>query len=86
MRKVNGGIASIVEEIKNLKGKSVDMQVNLGRKRVESLVGVIESVYPSVFTIDIVSPSGKGKQSFSYADILCGDLVLTPTEKTTSAN
>lgn len=76
MRKATIKMAEIVQAITNLKGEQVDMEVNKGRKRIEKYVGVIESVFPSVFTVDIKQPQNKGKQSFSFNDVLCGDVVI----------
>ncbi len=76
MRKVNLSINEIIEKIKNMQGKDINMEVNRGRKRIEKYVGVIEKVYPSVFTVSIKSPENQSNQSFSYSDVLCGDVKI----------
>ncbi len=76
MRKATLSISEIIERIKNLQGKDIDMEVNRGRKRIEKYVGVIEKVYPSVFTVSIKSPENQQNQSFSYSDVLCGDVKI----------
>lgn len=76
MRKATLKMAEIVEIITGMKGKKVDMEVNRGRKRIEKYVGVIETVYPSVFTVNIDSPENKGKQSYSFNEVLCGDVTI----------
>lgn len=76
MRKATLKMSDIVEQIKSMKGKKVDMEVNRGRKRIEKYVGVIETIYPSVFTVNINTPENKGKQSYSFNDVLCGDVVI----------
>ena len=76
MRKATIRMTEIVEMIKNMKGKKVDMEVNHGRKRIEKYEGVIETVYPSVFTVNIANPENKGKQSYSFNDVLCGDVTI----------
>ena len=80
MRKATLRMAEIVEKITNMKGKTVDMEVNRGRKRIEKYVGVIEKIYPSVFTVNIASPENKGKQSYSFNDVLCGDVTIKECE------
>ena len=76
MRKATLRMAEIVDMITKMKGKKVDMEVNRGRKRIEKYVGVIETVYPSVFTVNIATPENKGMQSYSFNDVLCGDVTI----------
>ena len=76
MRKATKSISEIVEKIKTLQGKDVNMEVNRGRKKIEKYVGVIEKVYPSVFTVSIKEPENQNNQSFSYSDVLCGDVKI----------
>lgn len=84
MRKANLKLTDVIEEIKALKGKKISMSVNRGRKRIESYEGVLEKIYPSVFTVDIFKPDNKGKQSYSYSDVLCGDVIIKHLEETSS--
>lgn len=67
-----------VQDIKNnilsLKGSVVAMDINRGRKKIESLSGMIKDVYPSVFTV-VIEEVGQ-IQTFSYYDVLCGNVVL----------
>ena len=76
MRKVNNDIKDIIEQITNLKGESVKMQINKGRKRVEKYEGIIESVYPSIFTVLVYDPDGEKHYSYSHAEVLCGDVKI----------
>lgn len=70
-----------LQEVKNriemLKGKFVEMSINRGRKKFETFTGIIDNVYPSVFT---VKQTGVSKhleiQTFSYFDVMCGDVVI----------
>lgn len=70
-----------MQQITDMKGKRVDMAVNRGRKRIEKYIGVIEHIYPSVFTVNIDSPDNKGMQSYSFNDVLCGDVTITEVEE-----
>lgn len=81
MRKATLRMAEIVEKITNMKGKRVEWEVNRGRKRIEKYEGVIETVYPSVFTVNIDGPENKGKQSYSFNDVLCGDVTIKEMDK-----
>ena len=73
MRKIVYGLDEIKLKISNLKGQNVQMSINRGRKRIESVNATIKDVYPSVFTIK--TPDHK-LQTFSYFDVMCGDIVF----------
>ena len=73
MRKIIYGLDEIKLKISNLKGQNVQMNINRGRKRIESVTATIKDVYPSVFTIK--TPDDK-LQTFSYFDVMCGNPVL----------
>lgn len=74
MRKIVYGLDEIKLKITNLKGKNVQMSINRGRKKIESLTATIKDVYPSVFTI---KTSDEKLQTFSYFDVMCGNVVLS---------
>lgn len=76
MRKVDFDIKSVIEEIKRLKGESVNMEIAKGRNRIEKYTGVIESVYPSIFTVKVDDDKNQLSVSYSYSDVLCGDVVI----------
>ena len=76
MRKVNNDIKDVIEQITKLKGESVKMQINKGRKKVEKYEGIIESVYPSIFTVLVYDPDGEKHYSYSHAEVLCGDVKI----------
>ena len=76
MRKVELDIKSIINKIKDLKGENVDMSVVKGRNRIEKYTGVIESVYPSIFTVKVDNPTINSPLSYSYSEVLCGDVVI----------
>ena len=74
MRKAGISLNEIKQEILSLKGREVKMNINRGRKKIDSLSGVIQDVYPSVFT---VAQSGENNlQTFSYYDVLCGNVMI----------
>ena len=74
MRKVNNNVANVIEEINRLKGANISMEVNKGRKKIEKYQGIIENVYPSIFTVNI--GDGKNPLSYSYNEVLCGTVVI----------
>ena len=73
MRKINYGLDDIKMKIGNLKGQNVQMKINRGRKKIEKVTAMIKDVYPSVFTI---KTADEKLQTFSYFDVLCGNVVL----------
>lgn len=76
MRKVNNDIKDVIQKITQLKGESVKMQISKGRKKVEKYEGIIESVYPSIFTVLVYDPDGEKHFSYSHAEVLCGDVKI----------
>ena len=58
------------------KGKNVEMQINHGRKKIKTYSGVIEDAYHSVFVVKLNNALANGKVSYSYSDILCGDVKI----------
>ena len=49
------------------------MSINRGRKKIDVVSATIKDVYPSVFTI---KTDDEKVQTFSYFDILCGNVVI----------
>ncbi len=75
MRKAGMSINEVKEKILSLKGREVEMNINRGRKKFESLSGIIKDVYPSVFTVE-TGESKSSVQTFSYYDVLCGNVIF----------
>lgn len=75
MRKAGLGIEEIKTKILNMKGREVEMNVNRGRKKFDTLNGIIKDVYPSVFTV-VLNDTNSPIQTFSYYDVLCGNVVF----------
>ncbi len=73
MRKIIYGLEEIKLKISNLKGQTVQMSINHGRKKIENLSATIKDVYPSVFTI---KTTNEKLQTFSYFDVMCGNVVV----------
>lgn len=73
MRKVRHDLELVKQEIFKLRGKNVKMKVNKGRKKIVSFDAVVEQVYSAVF---VVRTGAAEVQSYSYSDVLCGDVKL----------
>ncbi|MGI5842126.1 MAG: Veg family protein [Christensenellales bacterium] len=78
MKKKRESLVDIKQKISELKGKEVVLSINRGRKKFETFNAIIESVYPSVFTITAENqPKQSPLQTFSYFDVMCGDVVIS---------
>ena len=75
MRKITLGLDEVKQKISALKGANVEMNINRGRKKIDTINGVIKDVYPSVFTVVPTEQDGN-LQTFSYFDVLCGNVVI----------
>lgn len=77
MRACVKNIDEVKRKIFELKGKALSVAVNKGRKKTVKLDGTINDVFPSVFTF---RPNDGDIVSFSYSDIICGDIVISEAE------
>ena len=64
----------IKDKVNNLKGQNINLKINKGRNKIVSLSAIIEKVYPSMFTITPTSVVSLDRKSYSYNDVLCGDV------------
>lgn len=62
------------EKIRDLKGKNIPLKINKGRNKIVSLTAIINEVYPSMFVISPTSDVSLDRKSYSYSDVLCGDV------------
>lgn len=65
-------IIDIKEKVKDNIGKKVKLKVNVGRNKFEEIEGVINEIYPFLFTIK----TNAEVKSFTYADILTKTLTI----------
>ena len=73
MRVIKQDIAKTIEQVRDMQGVTVKFKVNRGRNKIEEIEGVVENVYPSIFTIRSVSGE---LSSFSYSDILAKNILF----------
>ena len=76
MRKKTLSLNEVKESITALKGSPVEMSINRGRKKIDSFSAVICDIYPSVFTVTVDKEKQLSTQTFSYFDVMCGDVVI----------
>lgn len=76
MKKMPNTVEDIKQKIMELKGKEVKLYINRGRRKVSSLRARIEDVYPSVFTVKSYPLDLGSIFTYSYNDILCGEVKI----------
>ena len=86
MRKIQFGIEEVKREIARLVGSRVKMYINKGRKKIIVLSGSVVDVYPSVFTVRIEGSKSLEIQSYSFSDVLTGDVKVKPVYAAGSAH
>lgn len=77
MKKNLKTIQNVREDLNKMKGEKVNMLVNRGRKKIVRFDAVLVDTYPSVFTV-MPEDDEQNKQSFSYTEILCGNVRISP--------
>ena len=74
-------LQSIKQKIESLKGLYVDMEINKGRNKIVKLNAKIDKVYPSMFVIKPLKKVDVDRFSYSYGDLLCGDIKIIDENK-----
>ena len=76
MKKNVFALKEIKSQIAALKGNTIELKINRGRKKYETFPCTIDNVYPSVFTVKVNHEKKQENQTFSYFDVLCGDVII----------
>ena len=76
MKKMLDTLDNIKQRILEMKGKEVNLKINRGRRKTSSYRARIEDVYASVFTVKSLSQELESIFTYSYNDILCGDVKI----------
>lgn len=74
MRKCGLSIEDVKRHVAELKGSTLTLSVNKGRKRITDFGGEVVDTFRSVFTF--MANDGE-LMSFAYADVICGNIVIT---------
>ncbi len=75
MKRNNRTIEDVKNKLAELKGKSIKLQVNKGRRRIVKFDGQIKDIYPSVFTVEL-NTTPKNVLSYTYTEVLCGNVKI----------
>ena len=78
MIKPTKNIKDVKQMVKNCSAQRVAVRVNLGRNKSVSFSGVLTGIYPALFTIKPDDADFLGKTSYSYSDVLCGNVKIKP--------
>lgn len=74
-------VDEIHEKLKGMVGDRVRVKANMGRTRVIERMGIIKTVHPSVFIVEVDERRGrKSRQSYQYVDVLTGTVELFDPE------
>lgn len=76
MIKNNLCVNDIKQKILELKGQEVKMYVNRGRRKIFKFEAVVENVYDCVFTVKNLKKTFQMTHTYSYNDILCGEVKI----------
>ncbi len=79
MKRNGVSLQEIKNKIRELKGINIFMAINRGRKKIDRFNAVIDNIYPSVFTVKVNSINQQNIQTFSYFDVMCGDVEIIKT-------
>lgn len=73
MRPRAQSIEQVKQAIAELKGKTLSVAVNRGRKKIVRMHGTITDTFPAVF---MFRAAAGDTVSFSYSDVICGDIKI----------
>ena len=74
-------VEEIHEALSGMVGDRVKVKANMGRTRVIERMGVIKTVHPAVFIVEVDERRGrKSRQSYQYVDVLTGTVELFDPE------
>ena len=76
MIKAKQNVNQVKSAIENLKHKTVQVTLNLGRNKYVSFLARLDGVYPALFTVKAKDKSFRGKTSYSYNEYMCGKVKL----------
>lgn len=71
---MQNSILAVKEHIKSLCGQEVNCVINKGRNKLVNINVCIDQVYPSMFVIKPLEDVDLERKSFSYNDVMCGDI------------
>ena len=80
MIKPSKNISDVKRLVHECHAQRVAVRVNLGRNKSISYSGILSGFYPALFTIKPDEDGFLGKTSYSYSDLLCGNVKIKKLE------
>ena len=74
MIRPTGNYQTVKREIVSYLEREVRVHVDLGRNKSAEFTGKLSGVYPALFTVTPDDKNYRGKTSYSYSEILCGEV------------
>ena len=71
-------IGEIKKSIQEYYRKPVTVKLNMGRNKFVTFSATRSGIYPSIFTVQPRDKNVLGKTAYSYSEILCGKVFLSP--------
>ena len=72
----NKRVSKVQEALSQYVGSDVKLKANSGRRKFIERSGVLEGTYSNLFVVRVAEKSVERKLSFSYVDLLTGNVVL----------
>lgn len=69
-------ISDVKQMVKSCALQRVAVRVNLGRNKTLNYSGILSGIYPALFTVKPDDKDFLGKTSYSYSDVLCGNVKI----------
>ena len=76
MIKPTKNIKDVKQMVNSCASQRVAVKVNLGRNKSISYSGILSGIYPAIFTVKPDDEDFLGKTSYSYSDMLCGNVKI----------
>lgn len=81
MIKPENTISAVRRSIQDCFNKQVTVKLNLGRNKFVTFPASVSGIYPSIFTVEPLDKNFLGKTAYSYSEILCGKVLITPNSE-----
>ncbi len=79
MIKQGNTISAVRQSVEACFNKPVTVKLNLGRNKFVTFTASVSGIYPSIFTVKPEDKNFLGKTTYSYSEILCGKVLVTPS-------
>jgi uncharacterized protein Veg len=76
MIKPTKNIKDVKQMVRDCSTQRVAVKINLGRNKSVSYSGILSGIYPALFTVKPDDADFLGKTSYSYSDVLCGNVKI----------